>query len=156
MTGQTICVELFDPAFEEKIKEKVSAEYIKAFPELENKFSHVVFCGSARRLEESFSFLAEEGLQDAFQITYTSVMEVAVGFKNWKGRPLDGFGALMPSKEKRKILGILFLSSLFSGRAPKGGAMLSVFMGGYLPKICTSPFGYFNHLLECFSDLLPH
>lgn len=104
--------------------------YIVSANELENKFSHVVFCGSARRLEESFSFLAEEGLQEAFQITYTSVMEVAVGFKNWKGRPLDGFGALMPSKEKRKILGILFLSSLFSGRAPKGGAMLSVFMGG--------------------------
>ena len=28
------------------------------------------------------------------------------------------------------MLGVLFLSSLFTGRAPEGGAMLSVFMGG--------------------------
>lgn len=94
------------------------------------EFSKVVFTGSARRLPEAFPFLKENGLDAAFNVSYTPVMEVAVGFKKWQGMPLDGFGALMPSKENRKILGVLFLSSLFTGRAPEGGAMLSVFMGG--------------------------
>ncbi len=40
------CMALIDPAFEEKIKEKVGSEYIKAFPELENKFS-IHICESA-------------------------------------------------------------------------------------------------------------
>ncbi len=93
-------------------------------------FDQVIFTGSARRLPEAFPFLMNQDLDDAFNITYTSVTEVAVGFKKWEGRALDGFGALMPSKEKRPTLGILFMSSLFSGRAPEGGAMLSVFMGG--------------------------
>ena len=37
---------LIDPAFEEKIKEKVAKEYIDAFPQLENKFS-IHICESA-------------------------------------------------------------------------------------------------------------
>lgn len=104
--------------------------YIVKANGVESSYTQVIYTGSARRLSESLPFLLEEGLQEACQIGYTSVMEIAVGFKKWQGRPLDGFGALMPSKEGRKILGILFLSSLFSGRAPEGGAMLSVFMGG--------------------------
>ncbi len=44
------CMALIDPSFEEKIKEKVSREYIKAFPELENKFS-IHICQSADGVE---------------------------------------------------------------------------------------------------------
>ena len=44
--------------------------------------------------------------------------------------PLNGFGMLVPEKEKRKILGVLFSSSLFSGRAPKNHVSLTVFAGG--------------------------
>ncbi len=44
--------------------------------------------------------------------------------------PLNGFGMLVPEKEKRKILGVLFSSSLFPGRAPKNHVSLTVFVGG--------------------------
>jgi len=44
------CMALIDPSFEEKIKDKVSREYIKAFPELENKFS-IHICQSADGVE---------------------------------------------------------------------------------------------------------
>lgn len=44
--------------------------------------------------------------------------------------PLDGFGVLAPSREKRKVLGILFDSSLFPGRTPEGEVLLSAFLGG--------------------------
>lgn len=44
------CMALIDPAFEEKIIEKVGTEYIKAFPLLENKFS-IHICESADGVE---------------------------------------------------------------------------------------------------------
>ena len=43
---------------------------------------------------------------------------------------LDGFGALVPEIEKRSVLGILFSSSLFPGRAPEGHVALTVMVGG--------------------------
>ena len=46
------------------------------------------------------------------------------------GHSLDGFGVLAPSREKRKVLGILFDSSLFPGRTPGGEVLLSAFLGG--------------------------
>ena len=58
------------------------------------------------------------------------MVQVAAGFKKWNGVRLDAFGGLVPSVEKRQILGILFPSAIFEGRAPEGGAMLSVFLGG--------------------------
>jgi oxygen-dependent protoporphyrinogen oxidase len=46
------------------------------------------------------------------------------------GHPLDGFGCLVPRKEQRRILGVLFSSSMFEGRAPAGTALLTTFIGG--------------------------
>jgi len=43
---------------------------------------------------------------------------------------LDGFGALMPSCEKCPLLGVLFNSTLFPGRAPEGHVALTVMIGG--------------------------
>lgn len=44
--------------------------------------------------------------------------------------PLDGAGVLAPSAEKRNVLGILFSSTLFPGRAPPGHVALTAFVGG--------------------------
>ena len=40
------CMALIDPGFEESIKEKVTEEYLKVFPELKGKYS-VHICESA-------------------------------------------------------------------------------------------------------------
>lgn len=54
--------------------------------------------------------------------------------------PLDAFGGLIPFRENRPLLGILFMSSLFKKRAPEKGALLSVFMGGVRrPEIAKMP-----------------
>ncbi|MBA2334319.1 MAG: protoporphyrinogen oxidase [Blastocatellia bacterium] len=43
---------------------------------------------------------------------------------------LDGFGFLVPSFEKRKILGTIWNSSVFPNRAPDGYHLLTSFVGG--------------------------
>jgi oxygen-dependent protoporphyrinogen oxidase len=44
--------------------------------------------------------------------------------------PLDGFGFLVAPAEGLNILGCVWNSSLFDGRAPQGAALLTVFVGG--------------------------
>jgi oxygen-dependent protoporphyrinogen oxidase len=65
------------------------------------------------------------------QIYYPPVAVVFCGYRrNPLGQPLDGFGFLVPRRENRQILGSLWNSSLFPGRAPEGGLALTVFVGG--------------------------
>jgi oxygen-dependent protoporphyrinogen oxidase len=44
--------------------------------------------------------------------------------------PLDGLGVLMPSRERRAVLGAIFSSTLFAGRAPDGHVAITAFVGG--------------------------
>lgn len=44
--------------------------------------------------------------------------------------PLDGFGFLVPQRERRLVLGTIFSSTLFGQRAPAGLALLTTFIGG--------------------------
>jgi len=64
-------------------------------------------------------------------LEYAGVTQVILGFREWKGMDIKAFGGLVPSREKRNILGVLFTSSFLKERAPEGGALLSVFLGGY-------------------------
>ncbi|MFP4488181.1 MAG: protoporphyrinogen oxidase [Bacteroidales bacterium] len=82
-------------------------------------------------LESLLAFTGSEELSAVTSVKHARIVQVAAGFNEWKGMPLDAFGGLVPSREKRKVLGVLFPSAIFTGRAPEGGALLSVFMGGY-------------------------
>ena len=42
----------------------------------------------------------------------------------------DGFGLLVPRREGKRILGIIFSSKLFPKRAPQGRELLTVYIGG--------------------------
>jgi oxygen-dependent protoporphyrinogen oxidase len=42
----------------------------------------------------------------------------------------NAFGGLVPSIEKKEVLGILFHSACFQERAPQAGALFSFFIGG--------------------------
>lgn len=65
-------------------------------------------------------------------IEYPPVVMTFFGFrdKSHVVHPLDGFGFLVPRKEKRSILGTIFSSSIFINRAPEQGAALTTFIGG--------------------------
>lgn len=65
------------------------------------------------------------------EVNYPQVAVVVLGFKSEKiKRKLDGFGFLIPSKEKRPILGTLFHSAVFPERSPDGFQLLMTFVGG--------------------------
>lgn len=75
--------------------------------------------------------LGERPLASVESIEYPPVSSLFLGYRREQvAHPLDGFGLLVPSVEQRSVLGILFSSSLFEGRAPEGHVALTVMTGG--------------------------
>ena len=75
---------------------------------------------------------APQSAQILAQIPYSPMAVVGLGFDiNDLGRAPHGFGYLIPSLEKRKILGALWTSSIFPGyRSPDGRVLIRVMVGG--------------------------
>lgn len=92
--------------------------------------SRVVTTIGGYNLQTLLPFVKPSVIQKITNLEYARVVQVSAGYKKWDGMKLDAFGGLVPEKEKRKILGILFPSAIFSNRAPAEGALLSVFLGG--------------------------
>ncbi|MFP4470440.1 MAG: protoporphyrinogen oxidase [Bacteroidales bacterium] len=90
----------------------------------------VITTVGAYALPDLLPFLDAALLSPVTQLRYARVIQAVAGYKKWSGIPLQAFGGLVPGKEKREVLGILFPSAIFEGRAPEGGALLSVFLGG--------------------------
>ncbi len=64
-------------------------------------------------------------------LPYADVAAVCLGYRREQmGHSLAGFGFLCPEAESRHVLGCLFPSSLFPGRAPAGHVALTAFVGG--------------------------
>lgn len=96
----------------------------------EDTFTHVVSTTGAYELVKLFPFCDPESLKAINRLNYARVVQVSLGFQEWNGIPLRAFGGLVPFRENRDILGVLFLSSFLKKRAPEKGALLSVFLGG--------------------------
>jgi oxygen-dependent protoporphyrinogen oxidase len=92
--------------------------------------SNVVSTVGAYEIPYIMPFLREKEMQALSDLKYAKVVQAAVGFKNWNGPALQGFGGLVPHREKRDILGALFMSSFLPERAPTGGQLFAVFLGG--------------------------
>jgi len=97
---------------------------------VETETKKVISTVGAHQLDQILPFVNPGQLAKITKLYYARVIEIVLGFNQWKGIKLDGFGGLVPFKENRDILGALFMSSLFEGRAPKEGALFSIFMGG--------------------------
>ena len=91
---------------------------------------HVVTTCPAYALPELLPFADVEAVQAIASLTYAPIVQAAVCLDDTAGRDFAAFGGLVPSAEAQPVLGILFPSSCFAGRAPQGGAVFSVFMGG--------------------------
>jgi oxygen-dependent protoporphyrinogen oxidase len=88
-----------------------------------------------------FGPLGERPLASLDAIEHPPVTSVFLGFRRAEvAHPLDGFGMLVPEVERRLVLGVLFSSSLFPGRAPAGHVGLTVMVGGSRqPEIARLP-----------------
>jgi oxygen-dependent protoporphyrinogen oxidase len=75
-------------------------------------------------LSDEMSRLLEEIYYPPLSIIYLSYDKSAIK------TDLDGFGFLVPPSERMNILGCVWNSSLFKGRAPEGKALLTLFIGG--------------------------
>lgn len=65
------------------------------------------------------------------ELEHASIASLFLGYRRDQvSHALDGFGLLVPSAEKRAALGVIFSSTLFSGRAPPGHVALTVMAGG--------------------------
>lgn len=70
------------------------------------------------------------------KIEYAGVVQVSAGYRVEQIRQreakngLEGFGFLVPRSEKLRLLGTVWNSSLFPGRAPEGMASFTSFLGG--------------------------
>jgi len=75
------------------------------------------------------------------RIPYAAVAIVSAGYRREQVRhPLEGFGFLVPRKEGLHVLGTVWSSSLFPGRAPAGMVSVASFVGGATnPNIVEKP-----------------
>ena len=65
------------------------------------------------------------------RIPFAPMAVVALGFDRGAVKhDLNGFGVLIPTREKRELLGALWTSSIFSGRAPEGKVLIRAMAGG--------------------------
>jgi len=113
----------FNYTQDDQQQEKVSGQLITACP------SH--------NLPNILEFAEPEEINDLCNMEYAPVSLLIMGYKDWDGDSVKAFGGLVPSREKRNILGVLFMSSFFKNRAPEGSVLFSVFIGGTRNKQLT-------------------
>ena len=94
--------------------------------------SAVIYAGTAFRLAElKLETETPVNLEVFSEIRYPPVATVVLGFRREDvEHSCAGFGMLIPKVEGFKILGTIFSSSLFPGRAPAGHLTLTSYVGG--------------------------
>lgn len=95
-------------------------------------YDGIVYAAPAHCLDDvDLAFPGGDRLKTLSSMVYPPVAVVALGFRREEvAHPLDGFGFLVPEVERRNVLGVIFSSTLFAGRAPEGHVLLTAFVGG--------------------------
>ena len=124
----------------------------------------VVTTVGAYALPALLPFIPVAQMQKMSNLFYAPIIQVILGVKNARGLDFPAFGGLVPSKEQKRVLGILFPSSCFEQRCPDGGALYSYFIGGarhtdYLQKsddeIREITLEAFHSMLKYPADMQP-
>ncbi|NDJ60685.1 MAG: protoporphyrinogen oxidase, partial [Chloroflexi bacterium] len=91
----------------------------------------VVVAAAAYHTADLVRSLAPEAAAQLDRIRYVSTGTISIAFRTADiPRPLDGFGILMPSSERRPINAVTISSTKFDQRAPDGYVLMRVFFGG--------------------------
>ena len=93
--------------------------------------SHVIVTTPAPVAAALVASLDNELAELLLGISYASVTVLHTGMaRDAVGHPLDGTGFLAPRKESAILTGNLWISTLFSDRAPPGKVLLTSYLGG--------------------------
>jgi len=94
-------------------------------------FDAVIEAAPAHAAAQHLAGVDHELSQLLARIPYAPMAVLALGFKREAvGHDLDGFGMLVPTRERRELLGALWTSSIFPNRAPAGHVLLRCMAGG--------------------------
>ena len=95
-------------------------------------YDAVVYAAPAHCVDDvDLDFPGGDRLKTLASISHPPVAVLVLGFRREDvAHPLDGFGFLVPEVERRHVLGVIFSSTLFAGRAPEGHVTLTAFVGG--------------------------
>jgi oxygen-dependent protoporphyrinogen oxidase len=128
-------------------------EYLYNGKKEEIESDTVVFAIPAFDAAPIIKLLSKDTALVLSSIYYSPVISIFLGMRREDiGHALDGFGFLIPSKEKRKILGCLWNSCLFASRAPAGMVALNAFIGGARQPELT--VGSDEHIIQMTLDEL--
>lgn len=94
------------------------------------KANKVITTTGAYALPKLLPFISPDEMNLICNLEYAPVLQASVGIRDTGRLRFDAFGGLVPSCEKKEVLGILFPSACFAGRAPEKGALFSFFIGG--------------------------
>ena len=100
--------------------------------EVQENHAAVILTAPAHRLAQIELQTEEQtNFKQLGDIIHPPVARVVMGFRrNDVAHPLNGFGFLFPERERLKILGTTFSSSIFPHRAPLGHVVLTTYVGG--------------------------
>lgn len=111
--------------------EKYLIEYVSANETFTTECDSIISTVPAYKAGEIFKHLDSEGNEHFSSVYYPPVAVMYLGYnKTDIKRPLDGFGFLIPAKEKKTFLGAIFSSVLFPSRSPEEKASFTLFIGG--------------------------
>ncbi|MCX7793628.1 MAG: protoporphyrinogen oxidase [Thermodesulfovibrionales bacterium] len=115
-----------------KAVDKINGKYRIYLKNGENmEAERIIVSAPAPETAEMIGDLSKELSALLKEIPYPPISVVALGFrKEDLNIDTDYFGFLIPGKEKKRILGCLFDSSIFPKRAPEGHVLLRCMLGG--------------------------
>jgi len=118
--------------------------------------NNVVTTVGAYALPEILPFINQNELAPITNLKYAPVVQISVGVNSTEGLDFHAFGGLIPSCEKKNLLGILFPSACFADRAPQKGALFSCFIGGMNAQDLTelSETELANITVQAFHEML--
>jgi oxygen-dependent protoporphyrinogen oxidase len=99
--------------------------------ESEMRAPRIVIATGAREAAELLRGASPELAYALAGIAYAPIVGVAVGVDPARvARKIEGFGFLVPRDQEIPLLGCLFMSQMFPGRAPAGRELLHCMLGG--------------------------
>jgi protoporphyrinogen/coproporphyrinogen III oxidase len=102
---------------------RVNGEWIEA--------AHIVLASQAYEAGALVRDFAPALADELCAVRYSSSITMSLGYdKRELGHPLNGFGFLVPKKERKRLVACTWVGTKFSHRVPEDRAVLRCFLGG--------------------------